>query len=170
MKTTLKYALMLTLLIGLVSLTACGDDDDNGTGTNPNPTTDIWVGVWESIEGDVAPLLVAVYDYDTVRVTFNENNTVLLETHVRDGAWGTQSGTYQVTESASSDIDAIVVDYPGSYQEGIVQFWSASPDSMWLEVVQTVPDLGSAPRTPASGFGSDPGLGAFNIQKYRKAN
>jgi hypothetical protein len=169
MKTTLKIAFLLTLVLGLVALGACSDDDDdNGTGTNPNPTAKPWHGTWLSTGTDVAPILVSLFSYDSVRVTMNDNNTVVLETHPAGGAWASQSGVYTVTESASSDIDAIAINYTAFEQEGIVQVWAAAPDSMWLEVVQTVPDIGATPRTPATGFGSDAALGVLNIQKYRR--
>ena len=168
MKTTLKYALLLTLAIGLLGLAACGDDDDdNGGGTNP-PVPDAWVGTWLSAGADVAPLLVNLFQYDSVRVTMNDDNTVLLETHPAGGAWTSLPGVYTVTESVSGDVDAIAINYTAFEQEGIVQVWTASPDSLYLEVVQTVPDIGAVPRTPASGFGSDAQLLTFNIQKYRR--
>jgi hypothetical protein len=36
---------------------------------------------------------------------------------------------------------------------------------MKLEAVQTVPDIGAVPRTPATGFGSDATLGTLPIFK-----
>jgi len=58
--------------------------------------------------------------------------------------------------------------YAAFSQEGIMQVIDASPDSIKLEVVQTLPDIGAVPRTPATGFGSDAALGTANIQKYVK--
>ena len=162
MEKTLKLALIATLALGLLALGACSDDDDDGDngGTNP-PVPEAWEGIWLSAEDDVAPILVSVFDYDSVRVTMNADNTVVLETHPEGGAWTTLNGVY---------IDAIAINYTAFEQEGIIQVWTASPDSMWLEVVQTVPDIGAVPRTPATGFGSDATLGALNIQKYRKVD
>ncbi len=171
MKKKLTYALYLALMIGLVALGACSeDDDDNGdTGTGPE-LGEVWEGTWLSTGTDVAPILVTVFNYDSVRVTLNDNNTVVLESHILDGAWTTFDGVYTVTETSGSDINAIAINYTAFEQEGIIQVWTASPDSMYLEAVQTVPDISAVPRTPESGFGSDPALGNLNIQKYRKVN
>ena len=172
MKKKLSYALYLALIISLVALGACSsdDDDDDGTGGGGPVIPEIWEGSWLSAGTDVAPILVNVFSYDSVRVTFNDDNTLVLESHILDGAWSTLNGVYTVTESSNNEIDAIAINYTAFEQEGIIQFWTASPDSMYLEAVQTVPDLGAVPRTPADGFGSDPSLGVFNIQKYRRIN
>lgn len=167
MNKSLKYALMMTLILGLVALTACSDDDDDngGTGTNP-PVPDEWVGVWLSTGANIAPILVNLFDYDSVRVTMNDDNTVVLETHPTAGPWATLNGVYTVTEEATGDVHSIAINYTAFEQEGIIEVIEGTPDNMWLEVVQTVPDIGAVPRTPATGFGSDPALGVANIQKY----
>ena len=61
---------------------------------------------------------------------------------------------------------AISLIYPAFEQEGIIQVTEGTPDILKLEVVQTVPDAGAEPRTPATGFGSDATLGDSNIQTY----
>ena len=167
MKMSLKLALLFALLIGIVALGACSDDDDDNGGTNPPPPADDpWVGVWLSTGTDVAPILVTLFDYDSVRVTMNDDNTVVLETHPEGGAWATTNGVYTVTEEATGDVHSIAINYTAFEQEGIIEIIEGTPDAMWLEVVQTVPDIGAVPRTPADGFGSDPNLGVLNIQKY----
>ena len=72
MEKTLKLALIATLALGLLALGACSDDDDDGDngGTNP-PVPEAWEGTWLSAEDDVAPILVTVFDYDSVRVSSN---------------------------------------------------------------------------------------------------
>ncbi len=167
MKTTLKYALLMTMLISLIGLVACSDDDDGDTVVVP-PTADAWVGEWLSAGTDVAPILVSLFAYDSVRVTMNANNTVVLESHPAGGAWSTLTGVYTVTESATGEVDGIAINYTAFEQEGIVEIVPGSPDALWLEAVQTVPDIGAVPRTPATGFGSDAALGTLNIQKYRR--
>ncbi len=166
MKMSLKYALLMTLLIAMLGLVACSDDDDDNDGTIIPPTPDAWVGEWLSTGADVAPILVTLFAYDSVRVTLNENNTVQLDTHPAGGAWTSLSGVYTATKSASGDVHAIAINYTAFEQEGIIQVIGGTPDKLWLEAVQTVPDIGAVPRTPATGFGSDAGLGALNIQKY----
>lgn len=159
--------------IAIVGVVGCDDDDDgNDMGTNPGgDEPPIHVGTWLSADADVAAILSTFFAIDSVRVTFNENQTVELAQHdTTTGTWTMNSGTYAVTESSGSDIDAIAISYdtPAFDQEGIIQVWAASPDSMWLEVVQTVPDIGATPLTPADGFGADGSLGTTNIQVYRR--
>ncbi len=166
MNKTLKFALLATLALGLVALAACSSDDG---GTAPPPVDDTtWLGTWLSAGNDVAPLLVTLFNYDSVRVTFNENNTVVLESHPEGGAWTTLNGVYDVTESPDGSIDAIAINYSAFEQEGIIEVFKASPDSLLLEAVQTVPDIGAVPPTPADGFGANAALGTTNVQRYRR--
>jgi len=159
------------LLCGLVllmsfTLFSCSDDDSSDNGSGP-PPVDAWVGDWLSAGANVAPLLVAVFNYDSVMVTLTEDNTVTLNSHVAGGAWtGEIAGTFTVTESATGDIHSIELVYAAFEQGGIIQIIEGTPDTMKLEVVQTVPDIGATPRTPETGFGSDPLLGTTNIQIY----
>lgn len=169
----LSMLIYLALMVSLVALGACGDDGDDGDndGTNTNPVVpEVWEGTWLSAGNDVAPILVTVFNYDSVRVTLNSDNTTTLETHIEEGAWTTTPGVYTVTESANGDVHSVAINYTAFEQEGIIQVWQASPDSMYLEVVQTVPDIGATPLTPADGFGADPNLLNSNIQKYRRVN
>ena len=160
---TFKWLALAGLVLVMVVAAACSSDDDDGTG----PTAgDVWVGNWLSAEENVAPILVALFDYDSVHVAMDEDQIVTLETHVRDGAWATISGTYAVTESDEGDVHSIELIYAAFSQAGIIEVTDGSPDVMRLEVVQTVPDIGAIPRTPETGFGSDPGLGDSNIQTY----
>jgi hypothetical protein len=169
MRTTLKLMLVLLAALALLSFAACSDDDDdNGDNGGTNPTVpDPWVGVWLSAGDNVAPILQGdPFNLDSVRVHMDENNVVVLEQHVEGGAWTSLTGTYSVTESASGDIHSIQIVYPAFEQEGIIQVTEGTPDTMLLEAVQTVPDFGFVPRTPETGFGSDPLYGDTNIQTY----
>ena len=161
---------LIYLLIVLLSLSfaACSDDDDNGT--DPIDDAKPWVGTWLSADANVAPILVSLFKYDSVRVTLNEDKTVVLESHIKDGAWSTLPGVYNVTESASGSVHAISINYTAFEQEGIIEVTSGSPDQMQLEAVQTVPDIGAVPRTAETGFGSDAALGTLNIQTYVRVN
>lgn len=168
MNKTVKFALLATLALGLVALAACNDDDNGGGGTTP-PVPDAWIGKWISTGADVAPVLVTAYDYDSVYVTFNADQTVKLETHIANGAWATLNGTYGITESANSDIDVIEVSYPGAYdQEGIIQVFPATPDSLWLEAVAL--GYGLTIPTVANGFSVDDHTAYRNIQVYRRVS
>jgi len=162
--------LSVLLVVAMVFSVGCksDDDDNNPTGTNNQP--DPWVGTWLSAGANVAPLLVALFQYDSVRVVMNDDQTVVLSTHPAGGAWADLNGTYTVTKSASGDVHTIEIDYTVFAQAGIIQVISATPDTMKLEVVQTNPDIGATPRTPETGFGSDPTLGNTNIQVYVREN
>lgn len=162
----MKRILSLILISGLmIGFSACDSSDDNAVVGDDTPA---WVGTWLSTGADVAPLLVALFGYDSVRVTMTEANTITLETHIAGGAWSSIPGVYTVTESTTGDVHTIAINYTAFEQEGIVQIVDGTPDRMELEVVQTVPNIGAVPRTPASGFGSDATLGTYNIQWYNK--
>jgi hypothetical protein len=169
MRTTLKLLLVLLAALAMLSFAACSDDDDdNGDNGGTNPTVpDPWVGDWLSAGENVAPLLAGdPFNLDSVRVHLGEDQVVVLEQHVEGGSWTTLNGTYAVTESQSGDVHSIEIIYPAFEQEGIIQVIEASPDTMLLEAVQVTPDIGAEPRTPETGFGSDPTLGTANIQTY----
>lgn len=163
-----KFKPILILGLALVlafALVACDGDDDSGTVTPPQD--DAWVGTWLSAGANVAPLLVAFFNYDSVLVVMNENLTLTLDSHVAGGAWtGEIPGTYVVTESDTGDVHSIEIEYAVFSQGGIIQIVEGDIDQMNLEVVQTVPDIQAVPRTPETGFGSDLGLGDSNIQVY----
>ncbi len=164
-----KWSLLLVLVLSMslaFFMAACSDDDDDN-GSGPDVTfMDSLAGDWLSAGTNVAPLLVALFQYDSVEVGFAENNTVTLNAHVTDGAWtGEVNGTFEVTESEDMYIHSIHLIYPTYEQEGIIEIIDGG-NTMRLEVVQTVPDIGATPLTPDDGFGSDPNLGIMNIQTY----
>jgi hypothetical protein len=166
-----KFKSILVLGLALVlafALVACDSDDDGGTVAPPQ--VDAWVGTWLSAGANVAPLLVALFNYDSVLVVMNDDPTTLtLDSHIAGGAWtGELQGTYTVTEEPTGDVHSIAIVYAAFSQEGIIQIVEGNPDLMNLEVVQTVPDIGAVPRTPETGFGSDITLGDMNIQVYER--
>jgi len=164
----MKKLISLLLVLGLAfAFTACGDDE-NPTGGDTTVADEAWVGTWLSADADVAPLLVAIFNYDSVRVQMKSDNTVILDSHVKDGAWSTLNGTYTVTKSASGSVHTIKLVYAAFEQEGIIEIITGTPNQLKLEAVQTNPDIGATPRTPATGFGSDATLGTANIQVYKK--
>ncbi len=160
-----RLAMVLMLVFGLFLSMSCDKDDDSGT--EPTAPVDAWVGTWLSADANVAPILVAVFQYDSVRVELTENQIVKTHSHVKDGAWSTVEGTYNITKSDTGEVHAVEFIYAFS-QEGIMQITAGTPDIMKLEVVQTIPNIGAVPRTPESGFGSDTALGIANIQNYVK--
>ncbi len=155
-----RYTILMVLILGLLFVMGC--EDDSSTDPNDNDT-DVWVGNWLSAGPNVAVILSTYFQYDSVKVELTENNTVTLETHVIDGAWTSQQGTYVLTESSDSELDVIQLIYATFEQEGIIQVVG---DTLRLEAVQTVPDIAATVPTPAAGFGANPALGTWNIQTY----
>lgn len=155
----------LVMLAVMTVFMVMGCEEDSGTNAVDTPS-DLIVGKWLSTGDNVAPLLATFFAYDSVRVEFKDDMSVVLESHVANGAWTTQSGTYVVTESEDGDVHTINLIYSAFEQQGIFQITGGDPDMFQLEAVQTNPDIGATPRTPESGFGSDTSLGSSNIQKY----
>ena len=164
MKRLIAILLLLTISIGFV---ACSSDD---SGSNPVTQTDPWVGTWLSSGTNVAPILVALFNLDSVRVTMREDLTVTTEQHVAGGTWTTINGVYVVTKSTTGTVHTIRFNYSAFEQEGIFQITEGTPDTFKLEAVQVLPDIGAVPRTPTTGFGSDATLGTYNIQNYVRIN
>jgi hypothetical protein len=158
--------LILIALLGLMLLVSCGDTKNDDDAKD----VDAWIGTWLSAGTDVAPILVAFFQYDSVRVEFKDDNTLTLESHVANGAWTTLQGTYVVTESADGNIHHFAANYTAFEQEGIIDVTDGDPDVLRLEAVQTVPDIGAIPPTVAGGFGVDPIFGAGLVQTYKKVN
>ena len=160
-----RYMLPLIVILGFFLVLGCEDD----TATGPDDTeTDVWVGNWLSAGDNVAGILYYYYSVDSIEVEFTEDGTVTLNTHYDGVGWAGDAGTYAVTESATGDIHSFAAEYTvGSFsQEGIIQVISGSPDTLKLEVVQTIPSIGATVPSPALGFGADSTLGTLNIQTY----
>lgn len=158
--------IVIVLTAAMLFSTGCKSDSEDTTGPT-TPAAEDWVGSWLSAGANVAPLLVNLFNYDSVRVVMNDDQTLTLSTHVAGQAWADLDGTYTVTKSASGDVHSIEISYPAFDQGGIIQVVA---DTLKLEVVQTNPDIGATPRTPATGFGSDVTLGTINIQTYIREN
>lgn len=155
--------IMVIALMGIMLIVGCEDTKDDDKDKN----VDAWIGTWLSAGNDVAPILVALFAYDSVRVTFEDDNTLTLDSHIANGAWTSTPGTYVITESDEGDIHGFAANYTAFEQEGIIEIID---NVMRLEAVQTVPDIGALVPTVEAGFGADPALGAFNIQTYKKVD
>lgn len=161
-----KYFFLGLLSLGLV-FTGCNDDDDDDDQPTPTPPAEnAIVGTWDSY--DASPLLVGL-GIDSITAEFNSDQTY----DVLSYSMGTESffqGTYEVSEDDVDGIYTITLNQTvpsNATSEGIFEVYEASPDSMWYEVVQIDPALGTAP-TASEGFGSSNAgaLGDQNIQKY----
>lgn len=151
--------ILLIALLGLLLIVGCEDtkNDDNAKDIAE------WIGTWLSAGDNVSVILATYFAYDSVRVELTEDGVVNLSVHTEAGGWVESTGVFAITESEDGDIHAFWADYTTYEQEGIIQ---VTDDTMQLEVVQTVPDLGATVPTVDGGFGADPTLGTWNIQTY----
>lgn len=130
-------------------------------------------GTWVSAGDNVAPLLVNLFAVDSIVATFGVNQTYTVLQYTGGNTTPLElSGTYEQELSSVDNIWTIEVNQTSPaalVSEGIFAInVSANPDGMQYEIVQTSPDIGAVPPTPADGFGSTNG-GAFgdaNIQNY----
>lgn len=161
------------ILVAGISLilvfSACKKQDDNDNNGNNQPIG--LQGIWQSSKSNVAPLLVALFQVDSIWVEFRSNNTYEVRQWNRDGAQlPTLSGTYTQAKSNVNNIWTIRLEQtqPSALiSEGIFEI---TGNTMKYEVVQTQPDIQAVPPTPQGGFGSTNGgaLGQSNVQIYVK--
>ena len=169
--------LVLALLVG------CFPDDYDTLGDPPNGggpvVTDdsggpvegpAIVGEWLSQGPDLSELFAGdPFYYERVVATFGAEGSYRVAATDTSNETYVLSGTYTVglgTEPAT-----IVLTQTEPYAASAEGIWRVETDgTLTYEVVQTVPDYGFSPPTPAGGFGSttgpnlDPG---DNVQVYR---
>lgn len=166
MKKTIIFGMLLAVMF-----VACNKSDDDGPETDPQKIG--IVGEWYSSGSNVAPLLVAFFQIDSIYAKFETNNTYVVESF-SGGAKTTFAGTFAQTKSDTGTIWNIVLNQStptAVTSTGIFDISTASkPYTMKYEVVQTEPSIGATPPTPSAGFGSSNGgaLGQNNVQKFIK--
>jgi hypothetical protein len=165
-----KARLWAMALAAMVAFSSCEKEEDDDNGTN-NPPEEVGIqGEWQSSGAGVAPLLVTLFGTDSIYADFNTDMTYTVEQYDTAGTALTLSGTYTQTDSGTDDIWTITVDQtsPASLtSEGI---FKVDGNTMQYEIVQTSPDIGATPPTPAGGFGSTNAgaLGMANVQTYQR--
>lgn len=129
-------------------------------------------GSWVSEGTNVAPLLVMLFGVDKIEATFNSNGSYTVVQTDTTGASLTLTGTFTISKSTVDNIFEITANQtsPAALtSSGIFEVYAGASDyTMKYEIVQTTPDIGAIPPTPAGGFGSTNAgaLGALNIQTY----
>ena len=130
-------------------------------------------GTWVSEGANLALLLAGPpFNVSKITATFNTNGSYTVVQVDSSGASIDLTGTFTIQKSSVATIYNIVLDQATPSvltATGIFQIdGSVTPFNMQYEVVQTTPDIGVAPPTPAGGFGSTGGgaFGTMNIQKY----
>lgn len=170
--------MILALLLG------CVPDDWDGTGWPPDgvdtdvvadtadtdPDGPAIVGDWVSEGADLSELFAgSPFNYVRIEATFRADGRCGSAIENGDGDVAETAGTCAITAGSPGKI---VVTQADPYAATAVGIWQVDGGVLTYEVVQTVPDYGYSPPTPASGFGSTegPGLGAgVNVQTYRRA-
>jgi hypothetical protein len=142
-------------------------DTDTDTDTQIDPA-DAILGDWVSEGDDVSPLFELFY---LVRIdaTFSSDGTYSVDSLDASGASVNYTGTYTVAVDTTPHTIVLEQTTPSiATASGI---WEVAGDGVLsYEVVQTVPDIGFAPPTPAAGFGSTVGTGISpgdNVQVFR---
>lgn len=142
--------------------------------TSENLAQDLGIiGNWYSSGDNVATLLVAFFDVDSIYAEFKADNSYLVEQYNIGNTSGTPDlifkGTFEIEKSTVGEIWTIEISQSQPFtatSEGIFEI-KTSPEVLWYEVVQTS-GTQNVPPTPEDGFGSSNGgtLGDSNIQKY----
>ncbi|MCB0556649.1 MAG: hypothetical protein KDD02_24095 [Phaeodactylibacter sp.] len=127
-------------------------------------------GKWQSSGANVAPLLVTLFNTDSIYAEFKTDNTYVVEQYDNTGAKLTLTGTYSQKESGVGNIWEITVNQSAPAvltSEGIFEI---TGNTMKYEIAQTSPDIGAVPATAAAGFGSTNGgaFGMTNVQTYER--
>lgn len=172
----LAFALLTLPFVG------CLVDDWNGqpyapTATTPStddtaaaPGATALADAWRSEGGDLSDLFSGEpFRYVAVEAVFRADGGYVVTSTDQDGATYVLTGTYAATDGAPGAVSLSQVEPYEAEAEGI---WQVDGDTLTYEVVQTVPDYGFVPPTPAGGFGSTAGPGlspGVNVQIYRRA-
>lgn len=165
-----RFKLWTLAILGFsIIAVSCEKEDDNDDNNNNTPTKEGIQGEWESSGTDVAPLLVTLFGTDSIYASFKTDMTYVVEQYDSSGTKLTLTGVYTQAKSNVGDIWTIEVNQSSPatlVSEGIFE---VSGTTMQYEIVQTSPDIGATPPTPAGGFGSTNGgaLGTLNVQTYQ---
>ncbi len=166
-----KFKFWTLALVSLSFFMVSCEDEDETVDTPVQQAVGIQ-GEWASAGNDVAPILASLFGTDSIYANFRTDFSYTVEQYDTNGAKLTLSGVYTQTKSSEGEIYTIEVNQSSPaalVSEGIFE---VSGSVMRYEIVQTSPDIGATPPTPADGFGSSNGgaLGTINIQTYRELN
>lgn len=169
----------------LVLLAACMPDDWNGepyvpptgtpvatdTGADTTPAGAGFADTWTSEGDDLSPLFAGEpFNYASVVATFRADLTYsVVATDTSGAETPALTGTYVADDTTVPGVITLTQTVP--YEATAVGIWQVEGDVLTYEVVQTVPDYGFVPPTPAGGFGSTGGpnmTAGINTQVYRR--
>ncbi|MGB6035148.1 MAG: fibronectin type III domain-containing protein [Cryomorphaceae bacterium] len=148
----------------------CADGSSSYAGPLNSSTDNLIVGVWESYD---VGFTLASAGVTSVTADFNSDQSYSV-TSFANGAGTDLGGTYTTTFDPTTEIYEITLNQSlggNLTAAGIYRVYTASPDSMYYEVVQVDPALtGVTPPTTSAGFGSTSGgvFGEALLQKYTR--
>ena len=149
---------------------ACeGTTDDTEADTEEAiPNDSALVGDWISEGANISPLFqTATFDYVEITAAFEADGTYQVDAVNGGGTTTTFTGTFTTDDSTDPATITLIQTVPSdATSEGI---WQVDGTDLTYEVVQTSPDFGFVPPTPATGFGSTSGPNIepdVNIQLY----
>ncbi|MEQ1567543.1 MAG: hypothetical protein ABMA64_18015 [Myxococcota bacterium] len=129
------------------------------------------VGAWVSEGSDIAALLAdPPFSYVRVDAVFGSDGSYSVDSITRDDLVIELSGTW--SSDGSTTPAAIALHQTEPYEALASGIWQVEGGELTYEVVQTTPDYGYVPPTPAGGFGSTAGPGVepgVNVQTFREA-
>lgn len=150
------------------SITDTGDTSD--TSVDDTGASGSLVGDWVSTGADICPLLAeAPFNYTRIEASFESDLSYTVQVTNADGQTGTLRGSYST--STGTTPDGITLSQTAPTTATALGIYLVEGDVLTYEVVQTDPDYGFTPPTPATGFGSTQGEGlepGVNVQVYRR--
>jgi hypothetical protein len=168
----------------MILLFACMPDDydpnrpvDTDTDTDADADSDAdsdadldLVGTWLSTGDDLSDLFAAdPFNYVRVDADFASSGSFTVTVRDVDGQTGTLTGSYAASDATNPG--TVTLSQTAPYEATASGIWQVQGGVLTYEVVQTSPDYGFVPPTPASGFGttSGPNLSpGENVQIYRR--
>lgn len=127
------------------------------------------VGEWVSEGADLSELFAnPPFEYVRVEARFEADGDYRVVAEDGGGTTYPLVGSYEVDEGTSPPSIVLTQDEP--YAATARGIWKVDGGVLTYEIVQTVPDYGYTPPTPATGFGSTTGPGLSsgdNVQTYR---
>ena len=164
-----RHAILAALVLTVVGMTACDEEDPTG----PQTATEQLTGTWISQGQDLAPGF-APFAVDSIIATFNDDQTYRVEQYAGGGAQPViLTGTYVTGDQPAGDINSISLTQSTPTQLTAEGIYRVTGDAMTYEVIQVEPNIGAVAPTISGGFGSTMVLGEATdvwIQEYDRVS
>lgn len=130
------------------------------------------VGTWISTGANISEIYQYL-NFDTIKMECRFDGTYTFETIKSPSIHNRLSGTYTQSKSDISGIWTITLNQNlpvVAESQGIFKAENELPVKMLYETVQVMPNIGSTPPTPESGFGSSTIFGYLNTITFLRLN